>query len=260
MRTRTVVYNDLLNIQAKISFALELPLFQSELWDNAQLVLDYGCGNAAFASRLLEFFPDKHFICVERDADLADLAKKQYECSHLTVVTGSYDSIKDKNKYDFVLLRHLTSYLPDRRGFCEWVSEHTTDTAGVLVIDADDEHYFVKPSLPLYSGGIDKFRKNVDAEGGKRNVRKEIETEWGDQGFNLINSERIIVNSEITNIKELMYIYMCLIAELDYGSPLPPELYEELLTWSLNPKSYIQYGLFGTFFARNYKKGIYRVF
>ena len=36
---------------------------------------------------------------------------------------------------------------------------------------------------------------------------------------------------------------MCLVAELDIGSPLPQELAAELYLWALDPRSYIQYGL-----------------
>lgn len=188
---------------------------------------------------------------MERDEKLAQIARTEYAHPNITVVTGSYEELRFQEKFDFILLRHLTSYLSNRQAFCEWIANISSAAAGVLVIDADDELFLAKPELPIFQSGIEKFRQRVSAEGGQRDVRTAIESEWKTCGFVPLFSQRIIVNSDIGHSKELTYLYMYLIAELDYGSPVRNDLAEELLSWVFNPSSYIQYGLFGTFFHRS---------
>jgi len=252
MRDRAKIYDDLLQVQARVTFPLEHPLYQFKIWEQSRKVLDLGCGNAFYAKMLLDDYPDKVFICVEKDEAMASIARERYKGIGLEVITGSYDALSGDFEFDFLLLRHVTSYLPDRKAFFKWVKEHAASTAGILIIDADDEHFLIKPNLPIFLGGLGKFREKVNKDGGQRDVRKDIQGELAEIGFRHIETQRIIANSKIPNTKELTHLYMCLVAELDIGSPLPQELAAELYLWALDPRSYIQYGLFGSLFVMNY--------
>ena len=252
MRERAYIYDCLLKIQAELSFHLEKPLFQSKLWKEANNIVDYGCGNAWYTKMLADDFPKKSFLGVEIDKSMAEIASQRYHhFDNISIIEGDYNNISSDYKFDFMLLRHVVSYLNDRNDFYLWVQNHANSTGGILVIDADDEYFYISPELPLFLEGIRSFQKKVN-EKGQRDVRKDVRDELPKFGFKHINSQRIVVNSELQNLKERIYVYMCLVAELDVGSPLPRDLAEELFSWVLNPESYVQYGFFCSLFARNY--------
>ena len=48
-------------------------------------------------------------------------------------------------------------------------------------------------------------------------------------------------------------MFMLAVAEYDHGSPIPQEVRLELDRWSMNPDSYMQYGLFGSIFEKDIK-------
>lgn len=249
MRDRTTIYDHLLRVQAELSFGLEQIFFQSRAWQTAKHVVDLGCGNAAFTKMLADENPEKIFTALEINEDLAALISKRYrDFPAIEPVHGTYTDLPESFNFDFLLLRHTTSYLTNRRDLFKWVSQHSSEGAAVLIIDADDDNFYLRPRLPIFSKGLEKFRETVDEAGGQRDVRKDINNELAEFGFKNVSTQRIVVHSALPNIKEKMYVYMCLVAEWDNGSPLLPDLAEELFSWVVDRNSYVQYGLFGSLF------------
>lgn len=248
MRTKTSVYDQMLRIQAEMSFPLEQPFFCTEQWRNATNILDFGCGNGLYARMLANQFPDKRFTCVERDPEMASIAAKHMN-SQMNLINGSLSDLPADFQFDFMLTRLVMMHLPDRAPLYAWAAQHASPNASVLAIDAADQYFFLTPELPLFLGALNSLREDNRKRGGNRDLQNTIRIEWEQTGFTHISSLPLVVHSNLPATKERMYLYMLLTAELGLGSPLSPQILEELLFWVLHPASYVQYGLFGSLFT-----------
>jgi len=251
MRTREIIYDDLLRFQTELSFDIEqsfFPLGTRMEFRHSRPRL--GAGNSYYTRRLAEKYPAKQFTCVERDTKLAARARQWAKPYAIEVVEGSFDALPQHVTFDFVLIRHAFSYLSDRVSFASWISSHTSPGAGVLVIDADDEQFFVNPRSPLLERGNEEFKQHVSASGGKRKLRDTIAAEWEQNGFRHATTTPLVVHSDIRGRRALMHSFMTAVAEYDHSSPLPTDVREELETWIHDPQSYLQYGLFGSSFQK----------
>lgn len=238
----------MLRIQAEMSYGIEQPLYRTDHWHKAKNVWDIGTGNCAYTSLLARDNPEKVFTCVEHDADMANTARLRLASPRISIHTGTFHDIGGPGLFDFLLIRLVTSHLPDRTSLCRWASTRAAEDAAVLVIDADDEHFLLHPALPLFTEALSSLREDVQAKGGKREIREEVQDSWTSAGFRHFDTNRFIVNSNLPHFKESMFVYMHLTAEMAVGSPLSTELSDELFSWVLNPESYVQYGLFASSF------------
>lgn len=245
MRTRAELYDSLLKYQVELSFGIETSLLKHSKWSEAKNVLDYGCGNAYFSYCLSQDYPEKHFYCCDRDAEILKLASKT---NSIELICGSFPEIEIPNNIDFFIIRHLASYLPDRRAFFKWLKDHASPNASILLIDAYDAEFMLEPFMPNFQHGLDSFYDKVDEEGGQRDLFDDIKEELFESGFGCKKLRTIVVNSEEPLKKEKLFIYMNLVAELDNGLPLSEKIREELMQWVTNPKSFLQYGLFASLF------------
>lgn len=245
MRTRTQLYDSLLKYQVDLSFGTEISILKHSDWNEASIVLDYGCGNAYFSYCLSRKYPNKTFYCCDRDEDIL----KTGRCTeHMNLICGEFPDVKLPDNIDFFIIRHLTSYLSDRKSFFSWIKEHAARNASILLIDAYDENLIIEPFMPNFQKGLNMFYEKVDKEGGQRSLHDIIKGELKNEGFSYCDELKIVVNSEETLKKEKLFIYMNLVAELDNGLPLSEAIREELMQWVMNPDSYLQYGLFASLF------------
>jgi SAM-dependent methyltransferase len=247
MRSRHEIYDDLLRFQAELSFDLEQQFFHlSEPWERSRTVLDFGSGNAYYAALLAREYPEKSFVCVERDEALAPAALRWIGNNRISLIKGDHRAVPDSVQFDFVIARHVVSYLSDAAQLFSWISRHTEPDAGMLLIDADDAALVVRPRLPILEKGNEDFKRGVRDIGGNREALTTVAADLEHRGFGQQWIKTLIVHSDIRERKYLMYMFMRCIAELDHGSPLNADVWAEIDNWALNPKSYLQYGLVAT--------------
>jgi len=251
VRPRHVIYDELLRHQVDLSFDLESSFFRmARQWRAASTILDFGCGNAYYSQRLAERHPEKRFICVEKDAELAALAAARLRGRNIDIVPGTYTDCPDDLRFDFLLARHALSYVADRDSFVRWYTERSSAHAGALTIDANDAVFAVTPSLPLLEAGNEDFKEDVRESGGNRDLSDELPAIWARHGFAHGFTSQLLVHSDMRDRKYLMYMFMKAVAEIDHGSPLPDQVRNEVDSWAADPDSYLQYGLFATYFEK----------
>lgn len=247
------IYDDLLMYQADLSHDLEQMFFRtSSPWHNARHVLDFGAGNAYYAKLLSTINPEKNYFCVEVNPELSAIAERQISGHGLSVINGSFSTLGEGNKFDFVYCRHVLSYLKDdeRQNFLAWLSRNTSSTAGILVIDAEDDAFYTYPRLPTLEGGNEKFKEELEQQGGDRSLYGNVAQQFNQYGFTHASTRSLIVHSAISGRKYLMAMFMKAVAEIDHGSPLPDEVRDEIDSWVVNRDSYLQYGVFGSLFVK----------
>ena len=251
MRARHSIYDDVLRFQVELSFDLEKSFYRlSPAWNKAAQVLDYGAGNGYYTSRLAQAYPNKKFTCIEKDRDLASIAGRWVGAYDIDIMVGSFEDINPQINFDFVFLRHVTSYLSDRSSFFDWLASITAPESGLLLIDADDTLFHVSPRLPFLESGNEKLKDKIQKEGGDRNVLLQKHQEIEMFGFQHLWTRSVAVHSDIEGRKYLMYMFMRAIAEMDHGSPIPRRVWDELDAWSLDHDSFLQYGVMASYFHK----------
>lgn len=240
-RNRVEIYDALLKYQVDFSFGEETSILKHSRWNCAKTVLDYGCGNAYYAQRLASQYPDKKYICCDRNEAILS---KAHSLPNMSFVCGEYPDVPISNNIDFFIIRYLASYLSDRSSFFSWIKEHASSEASILLVDAKDDELLVEPYMPNFMRGQDAFVQSVSDSGGCRDIMTTIKKELSDVGFICKKERHIVVNSYEPFVKEKIFVYMNLVAEMDNDCAMPEAVRDELMYWVTDPASFLQYGTF----------------
>jgi trans-aconitate methyltransferase len=246
MRDQTRINDQMLSTQAKICFPFERVLYQNELWEKSRDILDFGCGNASYASLLADKFPSKNFYCFDTNAEILNRVKDRYkEIKNIHFIDE--EDLQNLESIDFLLSRFVIHHLKDRAVFYRLLNpEKRSKPKGVLVIDADDEFFLIKGGLETFLKALNHLRTKDNQD---RNTRDKVVIEMAESEYTLLQSHRIIVNSDFPMLKEAFSIYMLLTAELVAEDAIFGNILDEVLTWSVNDESYAQFGMFGSIFS-----------
>jgi len=239
------VYDALLKYQVDFSFGEEVSILKQSRWDSAKTVLDYGCGNAYYTYKLASLYPDKEYICCDRNKAILSKART---LKNMSLLCGEYPKVSVSNDIDFFIIRYLTSYLSDRVSFFRWIREHASNQASIMIVDAKDDELIVEPDMPNFMRGQDAFLQSVSDSGGCRDIMTEIRDELKEFGFACKKERHIVVNSYEPFDREKIFVYMNLVAEMDNGCVIPEDVRSELMCWISNPNSFLQYGTFVSLF------------
>lgn len=225
-----------------MAFPYERAFFENERWNVARTVLDFGAGNCAYAGVLADQYPGKAFTCIEHDDAMRTLA----EASGRSVsLKRDMSEVADASQ-EFAILRLVLLHVADRPTVYDHISRALKPNSTVLVLDADDEHFFISPPPPhfLAALGVIKGRSK------DRVLKDRVAEELSPFGFQQLLHHRVLINSGTPIAKLQMYLYMKLTAEAALGGVRDINIEDELLCWYLSRSSYAQYGIFGSLFER----------
>jgi SAM-dependent methyltransferase len=246
MRSATTVYDDLLRHQAEASFPLEQVLFVGEPWEGAHTVVDVGCGNGEYTRLLAERNTDKHFLALEPDEELYALAKRYSYLPNLRVLHGSLDDLPDDFGADVLFARlvliHVEDPVKDPSKIALWARYHTMGS--IIINPADDLAYMG----PMISGLDEVLAENPGRFApfaGRPDMGPVTAEAWCAAGHAQVFSRDVVLSTTSPGPSGRMLQLMLLNAELNYGSPLPGDLYRILHEWCAARDSYVQYGLRG---------------
>ena len=246
MRSATTVYDDLLRHQAQASFPLEQVLFVGEPWESAHTVVDVGCGNGEYTRLLAESNTDKHFLALEPDEELYALAERYSYLPNLRLLHGSLDDLPDDFQVDVLLARlvliHVEDPVKDPSKMALWARSHTM---GSIIINPADDLAYVRPMIL----GLDEALANDPGRlapfAGRQDMSPVTAEAWRTAGHAQVFSRDVVLSTTSPGPSGRMLQLMLLNAELNYGSPLPGDLYRILHEWSAAQGSYVQYGVRG---------------
>lgn len=242
-RSDPSAYSDMLSLQAKINFPFERQFFSLPQWIRAEHVLDFGCGNGAFARRLSDEFASKKLVGVEIDPDMRDYAKRIARDS-MTVFANASEVPADM-KFDFVLLRFVLQHIANRSEIYEFILAHASQRCAVLIIEADDQALSIDPIPLQYAQALTRtFAKSKD-----RSFRELLVQELANIGFRKAHSRDVVVNNRFPHVASEILRYMYRMAELGAGSPLPEPVKRDLIEWWMC-YPYVQYGFYGELYER----------
>jgi SAM-dependent methyltransferase len=242
MRSATTVYDDLLRHQAEASFPLEQVLFVGEPWEHAHTVVDVGCGNGEYSRMLAERYTDKHFLALEPDEELYALARRYSYLPNLRVLHGSLEDLPDDFRADLLFARLVLIYVEDPSKIAMWARDHTL---GSIIINPADDLAYMRPMISGLEEVQVKNPGRLAPFAGRPDMGPVTVDVWCAAGHAELFSRDVVLSTTSPGPSSRMHQLMLLNAELNYGSPLPGDLYRILHEWSVARDSYVQWGLRG---------------
>ena len=241
------IWNRIMKYQVDFSFPLELPVYLNlPSWYAAERVLDLGSGDGYYATRLAEYFPDKHYSCVDIDQRAIDTGKERYgNLTGCRIEFSTEDVLQFRGDFPVALARLLVQHLntPEELFSAAPNFVHTGGT--LVVIDSDDRSRLFWPveicrTIETFFGAFSEFQPGRKHSAEMTEIAK-------DYGFEIETNKTLLIPSSIPTYKSLFRESYQLFFEIvqkhyameyDYDS-----LFTELETWAREPRAYAQIGV-----------------
>lgn len=244
------IWDEIQCVQTDFCFPQELSAYyMSDHWlRHAQSVLDVGTGNGYFLSKILEKFPDKHYVGIDISTELTELASQKMQDCGVELLRRDY--FDHAGVYDFVIMLLFWQHLPESRigEALQKLEELVPPGASVLIADAYDEVRRFVPDMPVFRRMIKAYTTQQTAVGRNRNIINLL-LNWAEStdlwrvGENL----KLIIPSSIHGYRSLfgriyelwIELFECLgELEIDFTS-----VKQELMRWSGDESAFTQAGL-----------------
>lgn len=245
LSARVDAYDALLRLQAATSFSRERRMLDCEQLREADTILDLGCGNGAFTSRLAEALPAKRFIGIDPNRALLARGRSRGVAANVTLLEGTIDDVPDDLAIDFLVLRLVTPYLRDPETVAAWAFARVR---AAIVIDPDDALRSIRPDLP--GSPVVPGHAGGDVTASERDAHAHTLVVWQRAGYTLDDEQEIVVRVGAGASKVLLHQLVALGAEVAAGEPLDEDMRSSLESWCLNEASSLQYGMRARRFAR----------
>ncbi|MFC5649332.1 class I SAM-dependent methyltransferase [Paenibacillus solisilvae] len=249
MQTKEQCFDSMLTLTADLFFSIENDLFKPyyESGPNeVKSVLDVGCGNGTYLSRLSDQFPMWRCTGIEMDDRIFRYAQLK-AADHLTFIHTPYENYQSAEPFDCVIIRLAAAHLQDRTHFMHWLRHQLHPHSIVILIDVEESlQLSLKQSenLPLFSELYQTMRKPLRAS-RLLSLKDSLLLESEFAGFNPLKAVSYSINADSTKTRKQMYDYMQAVTGAYYGSPLPPKRQAELNEWYNNEAASFEVGLFG---------------
>jgi len=162
-------WDDVLGLQVDLFLAHELGFLQQfAQWRNARSILDVGCGNGYYLSRLAPFFPEKSYTGLDISAELIGLARGFRGRPGLSFAAGDFFRIEPRQKVDLVLMRFLVQHLTDFDAVLARSRENLSPGGTLLSIEPELNRSANAPATPLFEELLRTFERARVGQGTMR--------------------------------------------------------------------------------------------
>jgi SAM-dependent methyltransferase len=157
-------WDSLLAYQVDLAFPQELKFLVSlKAWRDATCVLDAGCGNGYYMSRLHEFFPEKRYFGVDISQELVAIAAHRHP--DIAVTLTDLTQYAPNRRFDLIVMRFLVQHLKDFGAILQAADRLLTPTGRLLIIESDLAASGHHPDLPALTDMLRTFAR-VSGEQG----------------------------------------------------------------------------------------------
>jgi ubiquinone/menaquinone biosynthesis C-methylase UbiE len=153
-------------LQYQVDFALpqELQLLLAlDAWRRAANVLDVGCGNGYYLSKLQDFFPDKHYAGIDLSPELIARATKRH--SGIRFSAADLTAYVSCQRFDILLMRFFIQHVRDFAAALRAADRLLEPEGRLIIIETDlarSSHY---PPLPVFTEMLVTYAKVSAAHG-----------------------------------------------------------------------------------------------
>ncbi len=157
-------WDTLLVNQVDVTIATELELLMRlNSWSRAEHVIDAGCGNGYYVSRLADFFPDKGYLGIDISPALTAAAAARYpeiEFRAEDFFAGSPPT------GDVLIMRYLVQHLGDFGAILRQARRALTPGGALVVIESDLERSMMIPLPTTFLQMLGAYNAASAAGGG----------------------------------------------------------------------------------------------
>jgi len=157
-------WDELLRYQVDYSFPQELEfLFTLAAWRDGSKILDVGCGNGYFLSRLQQFFPNKEYFGVDVSPELAARAAARYPA--ISITAGDLITYKPACSFDVILMRFFVQHLKDFGAILQAANWLLRPRGHLIIIESDLAESRNYPELPIFTDMLLTYARVSAAHG-----------------------------------------------------------------------------------------------
>lgn len=179
-------WDQLLEAQTDVFFPHEIEHFlSSDKWMTASSVLDVGCGNGYYLSKLKTFFPLKSYTGIDVSPRLVEIASAQ-DKTGIDFQTADFFSFESDQKYDVILMRLIVQHMKGIGDLLDKAGRLLVDDGCVVIIEPDPENFANRPQTPMF----DELLRAVKSHARAQERNKSDLTHLG-QGFDHIPGWRL---------------------------------------------------------------------
>jgi SAM-dependent methyltransferase len=158
-------WDTLLAHQVDLMFPQELEfLLSMPAWQTASRVLDAGCGNGYFMSRLQSHFPAKQYFGVDISRELIAAAASRYPAIALTA--GDITDYRSREGFDLIVMRFLVQHLKDFGAVLDAAGRLLRPEGRLLIIESDLESSSHFPAVPVFTEMLLAYARVSAEQGG----------------------------------------------------------------------------------------------
>lgn len=248
MRSDVDLFDEMLTITADLFYPIEHQLFLSTLNIAGKRILDVGCGNGAYMSKVHDSYPYAHLTGIEYQDGIFQQAVKRTN-EQMDFHCMSYEEFPLDQLFDVVILRLVVLHLPDKAHFLNWLKRVTHDESVIVILEIDNEQLNDNKQLPLFSAIYKQSRQKL-RQSSLLDAKDAIRIELAYYGLvhQRTTTYSIDTSTSSKNIKTTLYTYMQLVAQSITSGPLPLEVSNELQNWYLDPEGKHEVHMFGMVF------------
>ncbi|MFF2093812.1 class I SAM-dependent methyltransferase [Paenibacillus sp. NPDC058174] len=224
------LFDEMLQLTTTLFFEQENNLFFHFLEKESSTLIDVGCGNGDYLSRLHDTYPQLSLTGLEYEAGIFERAVRKQK-DRLDFQLSSYESASvEPDSAGAIVARLVMQHIPDRIQFAEWAYKCMVPGGRLLLLDADDNALQLNGRLPLFSQLYVQSRQSMQSKGWL-SFADRLKLEMTHTGFTHLRTERYRLTAKDRETKRLLYRYMICVTELYTKEPISEEREKELSAW-----------------------------
>jgi 2-polyprenyl-3-methyl-5-hydroxy-6-metoxy-1,4-benzoquinol methylase len=144
-------WSNLLELQVAQFFPYELQyLLKSKSWRDARRVLDAGCGNGAFLSRLKRYFPDKSYTGLDLQPEYLAAASGSEHLKGIEFVCQDFFAFEPGRPFDVVIMRLIVQHMTGTERIFAKLAALLNPGGSALIIEPDTTAFLNYPPTPKF--------------------------------------------------------------------------------------------------------------
>ena len=151
-------WDQLLEIQVELFLPYEINYFlTNKSWKNAQHILDAGCGNGYYLSRLKSFFPKKTYTGIDLSAAMTRIAKTRYSHNGIQFEQADFLRFQPQKPFDLIIMRLIVQHMSGFKQILQHASTLLSPNGCLIIIEPDIEGFLNIPDTPLFTRLLSEY-------------------------------------------------------------------------------------------------------
>lgn len=144
-------WDNLLDVQVALFFPFELQFFLGcDSWLQARSVLDAGCGNGAYLSKLSSYFPYKTYTGLDISSEFISVAEATYKSPAVGFLHGDFFELTGEHRYDAIIMRLIVQHMRSISNVLHQASKLSTDNGSLFIIEPEPAQLINYPETPAF--------------------------------------------------------------------------------------------------------------